>query len=69
MIQTLNASMLKLQDKITILDQALTDPQIYKEAAQKAADYAKLRSKLADELSANENDWLTLNEELGNGGP
>jgi ATP-binding cassette, subfamily F, member 3 len=67
MIQNLNATMLKLQEKITILDQALSDPQIYKDAAQKAADYAKLRSKLADELSENENSWLELNEELGNG--
>ena len=26
-----------------------------------------LRNKLADELAANENQWLELNEELGNG--
>jgi ATP-binding cassette, subfamily F, member 3 len=64
MIQTLNATMLKLQEKITILDQALSDPMIYQEAAQKAADYAKLRNKLADELIDNENQWLELNEEL-----
>jgi ATP-binding cassette, subfamily F, member 3 len=65
MIHTLNANMLKLQEKITILDQALSDPSIYQEAAQKAADYAKLRNKLAIELSENENSWLELNEELG----
>jgi ATP-binding cassette, subfamily F, member 3 len=64
MIQNLNASMLKLQEKITILDQALADPLIYRDAAQKAADYARLRTKLADELIDNENQWLELNEEL-----
>jgi ATP-binding cassette, subfamily F, member 3 len=65
MIHTLNANMLKLQEKITILDQALADPSIYQEAPQKAADYAKLRNKLAAELADNENSWLELNEELG----
>jgi ATP-binding cassette, subfamily F, member 3 len=65
MIHTLNANMLKLQEKITILDQALSDPSIYSDAPQKAADYAKLRNKLAVELSDNENSWLELNEELG----
>ncbi len=64
MIQNLNATMLKLNEKITILDQALSDPKLYKDSAQKAADYAKLRSKLADDLIDNENQWLELNEEL-----
>jgi ATP-binding cassette, subfamily F, member 3 len=65
MIHTLNANMLKLQEKITILDRVLGDPSIYQDAPQKAADYAKLRNKLAIELSDNENNWLELNEELG----
>jgi ATP-binding cassette, subfamily F, member 3 len=65
MIHTLNANMLKLQEKITILDQVLGDASIYQDAPQKAADYAKLRNKLAIELSDNENNWLELNEELG----
>ena len=64
MIQNLNATMLKLQEKIGILDQALSDTMLYKDAPQKAADYAKLRNKLADELIDNENQWLELNEEL-----
>ncbi len=65
MIHTLNANMLKLQEKITILDHALADGSIYQQAPQKAADYAKLRNKLATELISNENNWLELNEELG----
>jgi ATP-binding cassette, subfamily F, member 3 len=65
MIHTLNANMLKLQEKIMILDQALADGSIYADTPQKAADYAKLRNKLANELTDNENSWLELNEELG----
>jgi ATP-binding cassette, subfamily F, member 3 len=64
LIQNLNATMLKLQEKIGILDQALSDPMLYQDSPQKAADYAKLRNKLADELIDNENQWLELNEEL-----
>jgi ATP-binding cassette, subfamily F, member 3 len=67
LIQTLNASMLKLQDKISILDQAMADPALYRQEPQKAADYGRLRNKLADELAANENQWLELTEELEHG--
>ena len=41
MIQNLNASMLKLQEKITILDQATGRPFDLSGGPQKAADYAK----------------------------
>jgi ATP-binding cassette subfamily F protein 3 len=58
--------MLKLQDKISILDQALADASIYSENPQKAADFARLRNKLASELSQNEDEWLELSEELSN---
>ena len=64
MIHDLNIKMLKLQEKLTILDQALADGAIYSEKPQKAADFAKLRNRLADELTSNENSWLELNEEL-----
>ena len=66
MIHDLNATMLKLQDKISILDQALADATLYSENPRKAADFAKLRNRLADELAANENNWLELSEELSN---
>ena len=66
-IQDLNLKMLKLQEKLTVLDQALSDNSIYSETPQKAADYAKLRNRFAEELVANENNWLELSEELGNG--
>jgi ATP-binding cassette, subfamily F, member 3 len=67
LISNLNASMLKLQDKITILDKAMADPSLYRQDPQKAADYGRLRNKLADELAANENQWLELSEELEHG--
>jgi ATP-binding cassette subfamily F protein 3 len=66
MIQDLNNKMLKLQEKISILDQALADASLYSESPQKAADFARLRNKLAEELTANEDSWLALNEELSN---
>ncbi len=66
-IQDLNAKMLKLQEKLTVLDEALADHTLYSETPQKATDYAKLRSRFADELAANENNWLELSEELSNG--
>ena len=66
-IQDLNVKMLKLQEKLTVLDQALSDNTIYSETPQKAADYAKLRNRFAEELAANENNWLELSEELSNG--
>jgi len=66
LIHDVNAKMLKLQDKISILDQALADASIYSENPQKAADFARLRNKLASELSQNEDEWLELSEELSN---
>lgn len=66
LIQDVNAKMLKLQDKITILDTALADASLYSEAPQKAADFARLRNQLAQELAANEDTWLELSEELSN---
>ncbi len=66
MIQDLNAKMLKLQDKIGILDDALADASLYRENPRKAADFARLRNRLAEELADNENSWLELSEELSN---
>ena len=66
-IQDLNVKMLKLQEKLVVLDEALADHTLYSETPQKAADYAKLRNRFAEELVANENNWLELSEELSNG--
>ena len=60
-----NASLLiakidKQREKIAVLDTVLADHTIYKDAPKKAADYAKLRGRLAVELDALETDWLEL---------
>jgi ATP-binding cassette, subfamily F, member 3 len=64
LITELDQRMAKTQDKIKVLDEALADHTIYSEAPQKAADFAKLRNRLAEDLATDENRWLELNEEL-----
>jgi len=54
--------MLELQEKITILDKALQDPQMYAAQPKKAASFAKLRARLVDDLEATELDWLKATE-------
>ncbi len=61
-IQQSDSKMLELQEKITILDRALADPQMYATQPKKAADFAKLRAKLAGDLEATELDWLRMQE-------
>ena len=61
-IQQTDHKMLDLQKKITILDKALADPQMYATEPKKAADFAKLRAQLADQLEATETEWLKANE-------
>ncbi len=51
-----------LRGKLGVLDDALADHTIYKESPKKAADFAKLRSKFANELDAVETEWLELQE-------
>ena len=50
----------KQREKIAVLDTVLADHTIYKDAPKKAADYAKLRGRLAEELDVLETDWLEL---------
>ena len=50
----------KHREKIGILDEALADHTIYKQEPKRAADFAKLRGKLADELDMLETQWLEL---------
>ena len=71
-IQQSDLKMLDLQQKINILDKALADPQMYATEPKKAADYAKLRARLAADLDATEIEWLkateTYDEIAGAGG-
>jgi ATP-binding cassette, subfamily F, member 3 len=65
-IQELDVKMQKTLDKISVLEAALSDAKIYSDEPTKAADYARLRNRLADELAADENLWLELQGELEN---
>ena len=62
MIQGLNIKIMKLKDKISLLDQALADQTIYAEDARKAADFAKLRARLAADLDTHETQWLEAHD-------
>ncbi|WP_421695539.1 ABC-F family ATP-binding cassette domain-containing protein [Aestuariivirga sp.] len=57
-VDKLDRKMSDLRSKIDILDKALSDPELFSKEAKKAADFSKLRSKLAAELSDLENQWL-----------
>jgi ATP-binding cassette subfamily F protein 3 len=57
---SLEIRMEKLREKLSILDAALADHTIYAQEPKKAADFARLRGQLAEELDAMENQWLEL---------
>jgi ATP-binding cassette subfamily F protein 3 len=57
-VEKLDRRMDELRGKIAILDQALSDAAIYSEEPRKAADFTKLRAKLAADLEDLENQWL-----------
>jgi ATP-binding cassette, subfamily F, member 3 len=57
---TLLAKIDKHREKIAVLDEALADHTIYSEEPRKAADFARLRAKFADELDELETQWLEL---------
>jgi ATP-binding cassette subfamily F protein 3 len=54
----LDRKMEELRGKIDILDQALSDHTLFAQEPKKAADFTKLRAKLAAELEELENQWL-----------
>jgi ATP-binding cassette, subfamily F, member 3 len=62
MVQELDIKIMKMKDKMIVLDQVLADPMIYKDEPKKAADYGKLRTKFAKDLEVLENEWLELSE-------
>jgi ATP-binding cassette subfamily F protein 3 len=62
----LDARMQKTHEKLAVLDRALADHTIYREEPLKAADFAKLRTKLANDLARDEELWLNLQEEIAN---
>jgi ATP-binding cassette subfamily F protein 3 len=61
-IQSQDLKILKIKDKIIVLEQALADHTIYAQEPKKAADFARLKSKFETELEREENHWLELHE-------
>ena len=61
-IQELDLKMLKIKDKIILLEQALADHTIYVQEPKKAADFARLKSRFESELEREETHWLELHE-------
>ncbi|MBI3672038.1 MAG: ABC-F family ATP-binding cassette domain-containing protein [Rhizobiales bacterium] len=53
-----------LKEKIAVLDRALADATIYAEDPRKAADFARLRTRLAAELDERETLWLEAHSVL-----
>ena len=62
LIQRLDLKMFEIKDKIDILDRALSDGSLYREEPRKAADFTKLRAKLASDLEALESQWLEAHD-------
>jgi ATP-binding cassette, subfamily F, member 3 len=62
-VEQLDGKIMKLQEKLGILDQALADHTIYTQDPRKAADFVKLRSKIAADLAKEEERWLEINME------
>ena len=61
-LQELDGKILELKDKILLLDKALADHEIYAKEPRKAADFAKLRAKLAADLDKHETRWLEAHD-------
>ena len=61
-LQELDGKILELKDKILLLDKALADHEIYAKEPRKAADFAKLRAKLAADLDRHETRWLEAHD-------
>jgi ATP-binding cassette subfamily F protein 3 len=58
----LDLSIIRLKDKLEVLDCALADTSLYSQEPKKAADFAKLRLKLAADLETQEILWLEAHE-------
>jgi ATP-binding cassette, subfamily F, member 3 len=63
-IQEIESAIDELKQKIEVMDRALADRELYAKEPRKAADFSRLRSRLASELDAAEHRWLEAHEEL-----
>lgn len=63
-IQEIESAIEELKEKIEVMDRALADRELYAKEPRKAADFSRLRNRLASELDAAEHRWLEAHEEL-----
>ena len=63
-IQEIESDIQKIREKIEVMDRALADPELYAREPRKAADFTRLRSRLATDLDQAEHLWLEAHEEL-----
>jgi len=63
-VQDIESSIATLQEKLAVLDRALADTDLYASEPRKAADFAKLRTRLAADLDRAESRWLEAQESL-----
>ncbi len=63
-IQEIEATIAKLKEKIEVMDRALGDPGLYAREPRRAADFTRLRARLAGELEDAESRWLEAHEEV-----
>jgi ATP-binding cassette subfamily F protein 3 len=63
-IQDIESNIQKIKEKIAVMDRALADPELYSKEPRKAADFTRLRNRLANELDQAEHVWLETHEEL-----
>ncbi len=61
-ISNIDLNIVKLREKLEILDRALADTSLYAQEPLKAADFTRLRVKLAADLERQENLWLEAHE-------
>ena len=61
-IQDIDGKMLALHKKIEVLDRALEDASLYSTDPRKAADFGRLRAKLARDLELLETQWLEVQD-------
>jgi ATP-binding cassette subfamily F protein 3 len=63
-IQEAEANISTLQEKIAVLDRALADPLLHRDEPRRANDFARLRSRLSEDLESAETRWLAAQAEL-----
>ncbi|MCB1380110.1 MAG: ABC-F family ATP-binding cassette domain-containing protein [Alphaproteobacteria bacterium] len=61
-LQQIEAKIDATREKISVLDLALADHSLYTDDPRKAADFARLRTKLAGDLEKLEDDWLEAHD-------